>query len=272
MKSDIELISIGSELLSGRTLNSHAQTLGAALTAIGLRLSRDTTIPDETEMIQSAVREALERVDIAVVSGGLGPTSDDITREALAGLFGCNIVTSPAALEALHKRLKERGRATSPAAERQALILEGAETLINSAGAAPGEMFFPMVGPERSEKGPDAPAAGKRPEGTAKILFIVPGPPDEFVAILYDHIVPRLIKQFPEAAPLELRVLTTQGISESDIVTRLAAEGFQTSEFPIGFYPGSGKVEIRLTAPREKLAALETAEGILRALLHDHLI
>jgi nicotinamide-nucleotide amidase len=251
MNPDIELISIGSELLSGRTVNSHAQTLGAALTSVGLRLSRDTTIPDEVETIRSAVREAFERVDVLVASGGLGPTSDDITREALAGLFGCRIVRSPEALAALHRRWVNFGRAVTPAAERQALILEGAETLINSAGAAPGERFVTATG---------------------KVLFIVPGPPNEFAAVLNDHIVPWLGKQFPDACPLELRVLTAKGIGESDIVTRLEAENFQPLDVCIGFYPGSGKVEIRLTAPKEKLAALEFVELTLRNLLYDHLI
>lgn len=251
MKTSVELISIGSELLSGRTLNSHAQTLGAALTAVGLRLVRDTTIPDETEMIQSAVREAFERTDIVIVSGGLGPTSDDITRDALAGLFGCRIVMSPPALDALHKRLKERGRAASPAADRQALILEGAETLINSAGAAPGERFIPKAG---------------------KVLFILPGPPNEFSAVLNNHIVPWLCGQFPEARPLELRILTTEGIGESGIVERLEAIHFQCPEVAVGFYPGLGKVEIRLTAAHDKKNEIDQAEQILRELLHDWLI
>jgi len=139
MNPDIELISIGSELLSGRTLNTHAQTLGSALVKIGLRLSRDTTVPDESETIRSAVHEALERTDIVVVSGGLGPTSDDITRAALGKLFKRDIVMSPEALGELRKRYTERGRDLTPAAERQALILDGAVTLLNSVGAAPGE-------------------------------------------------------------------------------------------------------------------------------------
>ena len=248
---DVELISIGSELLSGRTLNSHAQTLGAALTKVGLSLSRDTTIPDEIETIQSAVREALERTDIVVVRGGLGPTSDDITRDALAGFCGCRIVMSPAALAALHQRFKERGRVINQAAERQALILEGAETLLNSAGMAPGERL--------------------RLPGN-KTLFVLPGPPNEFSAVLNDHIVPWMKRQFKDAVPLELRVLTTQGIGESDIVTRLEAANFQPLDVTLGFYPGGGKVEIRLSAVRENLTALESAEDVLRDLLHDHLI
>lgn len=251
MKNTIELISIGTELLSGRTLNSHAQTLGVALTAIGLRLSRDTTVPDEIETIQSAVHEALERTDIVVVSGGLGPTSDDITREALAGLFHRDIVMSYSGLDAIKERYAARGHTMNPVSERMALILDGAETLINSAGAAAGQMLFPTIG---------------------KVLFVVPGPPSEFAAVLNDHIVPWLRKTFPNAVPLELRILTTQGIGESDIVTRLEAAGFQSLEISIGFYPGFGKVEIRLNAPRDKAKALDTAENALREILQDHLI
>lgn len=251
MKSEVELISIGTELLSGRTLNTHARALGTALTDIGLQLSRDTTIPDEMETIQSAVREAFERSDIVIVSGGLGPTSDDITRDALAALFGCDIVMSPSGLEEIKKRYAARGYTMDPASERMALILDGAETLINSAGAAAAQRLEPEPG---------------------KALFVVPGPPNEFSAVLNDHIVPWLQKNFPNAAPLELRVLTTQGIGESAIVTLLEIEKFQCLGISIGFYPGFGKVEIRLTAPIEKLADLETVECCLRGLLRDHLI
>lgn len=250
MKSDIELISVGSELLSGHTLNSHAQTLGSALTAAGLRLTRDTTVPDELETIRSAVQEAFLRVDLAVVSGGLGPTCDDITRDALAGLFGLKIITSPSALAELHKRFKERGRTVTPAAERQALVLEGAETLLNSAGMAPGERL--------------------ELRGN-KTLFILPGPPAEFAAVLNDHLIPFLRKTFPSAVPHELRVLTLQGIGESDMVTRLEAANFQCPEIAIGFYPGCGKVEIRLSAPAEQRAQLEAADCALRKILHGHL-
>lgn len=251
MTPSIELISIGSELLSGRTLNSHAQTLGVALSAIGLRLTRDTTIPDEIETIQSAVREAFRRVDIVVVSGGLGPTSDDITREALAGVFERNIILSPEGLAALRERFKARGRTVQPVSERMALILEGAVPLINTAGAAVAQRLVPMSG---------------------KTIFITPGPPGEFAAVLNDHIVPWLCQQFPEATPLELRVLVTQGIGESDIVTILEKENFQCSDVSVGFYPGFGKVEIRLTAAQDHLAEIEVVEQTLRGLLVDHLL
>jgi nicotinamide-nucleotide amidase len=251
MKTDIELVSIGTELLSGRTLNSHAQTLGAALSAMGLRLSRDTTIPDEIETIQLVVTEAFARTDIVIVSGGLGPTSDDITREALAGLYNRKIVLSPEGIEAMRARFAKRGIPVSSVSERMAQILEGAEPLINNAGAAVAQRLFPMSG---------------------KVLFIVPGPPNEFAAVLHDHIVPWLCEQFPEAVPLELRVLTAQGIGESTIVERLEAIDFQCSDVSVGFYPGFGKVEIRLTAPHDKKSEIEQAARTLREILHDKLI
>ncbi|HKL20400.1 MAG TPA: molybdopterin-binding protein, partial [Tichowtungia sp.] len=234
MKTDIELISIGTELLSGRTLNTHAQTLGGQLAKIGLKLSRDTTIPDVMDTIQSAVREAFERVDIVVVSGGLGPTVDDITRDALAGLVDTGIVLSDSALEAIKARYASRGYPFTPAAERQALVLEGADVLLNSAGCAPGERLdFPDI---------------------EKTLFITPGPPVEFSAVLEEHIIPWLRKRFPDAVPDGLRVLMTQGIGESLLVTHLEQAGFHNlpalrdpeGGVAIGFYPGSGKVEIRL--------------------------
>lgn len=251
MNTTIELISIGTELLSGRTLNSHAQTLGGALTQMGLTLARDTTIPDCDELIQSVVRDALERADVVFVSGGLGPTVDDITRVALASLLKVDIVSSPVALEAMKERYARRGVAFTAAAERQALILDGASVLLNSAGAAPGERI-------------------ELPH--AKTLFVLPGPPNEFAAVLDEHIIPWLRQTYPDAAPRELRVLTVQGLGESNLVTRLERAGFDGSEWSIGFYPGGGRVEIRLSAPAEQAAALDQAQQTLRDLLVDWLV
>lgn len=251
MNTAIELISIGTELLSGRTLNTHAQALGAALTNIGLHLTRDTTIPDERAVIQSAVNEAFARTDIVLVSGGLGPTVDDITREALAEMFGVKIVLSAAGLDAMLKRFAKRGIEMTPASERMALVLEGSETLVNSAGCAAAQRL-------------------NLPDG--KILFLLPGPPNEFAAVLGDHIVPWLREQFPDAAPDEMRVLTTQGLGESAIVMRLEKEQFQCPDISIGFYPGQGRVEIRLNAQPAHVAALDAAEKTLREFFHEWLV
>ena len=100
----------------------------------------------------------------------------------------------------------------------------------------------------------------------------MPGPPNEFAAVLNDHIVPWLQHEFPTAVPLELRVLTTQGIGESDIVTRLEDVGLLYGPVDVGFYPGFGKVEIRLTSSLENKDSLDRVEREFQELFQDHLI
>jgi molybdopterin-biosynthesis enzyme MoeA-like protein len=131
------------------------------------------------------------------------------------------------------------------------MVLDGADVLLNSAGCAPGERL-------------------NLPDG--KTLFITPGPPAEFAAILNDHIIPWLRATFPDVVPDGLRILMTRGLGESLLVTHLEEAGFQCPEIAIGFYPGSGKVEIRLSASQEKTAALDKAENTLRELLHEWLV
>ena len=246
MNISAELISIGNELLSGQTLNTHAQDLGAALAAIGLRLVRDTTIPDDIPTIGAAVEEALARTGLVFISGGLGPTIDDITRDALAKAFGQKIILDRPTVETITRRFAERGRGMTPAAERQALVLEGSTVLPNSVGAAPGQRV-------------------ERPGG--KILFVLPGPPNEFNAILNEEIMPWLKERFADARPNLVRTVHTKGIGESDIVTILEQAGFQPTEVDLGFYPGGGKVKITLTADPDQEAEIAKTELQLLSLL-----
>ena len=250
MNKQAELISIGNELLSGQTLNSHARDLGAALAAIGLRLVRDTTIPDDIPTIGTALTEAFARTPLVFISGGLGPTSDDITRDAIAQAFGLNIVLDSPTLAIITERFAARGRNMTPAAERQALVLEGAVVLSNSAGAAPGERL-------------------KIPAG--KTLFILPGPPHEFNAILNEEVMPWLREQYADARPDLMRIVQTKGIGESDIVTILEKEDFQPTKIDLGFYPGGGKVKITLTTAPENKSEITAAEKKLIVLLSGHI-
>lgn len=245
-----ELISIGNELLSGRTLNTHGQDLGAALSAIGLQLVRDTTIPDDIPTIKTATQEALSRTDIVFVSGGLGPTVDDITRDALGSLLGQAIVMHQPTVEYLRSWYERKNRKITPAGERQALVLEGAVVLPNSVGAAPGQRISLSEG---------------------KFLFVLPGPPNEFNAILNEGIVPWLKERYAHVRPKLVRIVQTKGIGESDIVTILEDANFQPANIDLGFYPAKGRVEIRLTALPDFSNEIEAAEKILRNLLADHL-
>jgi len=250
MNNQAELISIGNELLSGRTLNTHGRDLGGALAAIGLQLVRDTTVPDEIPTIESAVKEALGRTSLVFVSGGLGPTTDDITREALAEALGRNILLDRPTVATMAERYAERGREMTPAAERQALVLDGSAVLPNSVGAAPGQ---------RLELSGD------------KTLFVLPGPPREFNAILNEEIVPWLKERFPDARPNLVHIVRTTGIGESDIVTILEQANFNSEGIALGFYPGKGKVEIHLSANPEKEPEILGAEQQLLDLLADFL-
>jgi nicotinamide-nucleotide amidase len=250
MNLQAELISIGNELLSGRTLNTHGQDLGAALAAIGLQIVRDTTIADETEAIGSAVDEALARVNLVFVSGGLGPTVDDITRDALAKLLNRKVILDPPTVEYLKGWYEKRNRILTLAATRQAQVLEDAVVLPNSVGAAPGQRI-------------------ELPEG--KVLFVMPGPPNEFNAILNEEIIPWLKIRYSDARPKPVRIIQTKGIGESDIVTILEQAGFQPAHIELGFYPGSGRVEIRLSALPGHEPDIDAAAHDLRSLLAAHL-
>lgn len=251
MEFHAELISIGNELLSGRTLNTHTRDLGEALAAIGFQLTRDTTIPDQVKMISDALESALSRVDVVLVSGGLGPTVDDITRDALAKALNQEIILDQKTVEVITKRYAARGRVMTPAAERQALVLEEAIVLPNTAGAAPGERI-------------------ELPDN--KFLFVLPGPPLEFNAILKEEIIPWLKENYADARPMILRSLRTKGIFESDIVTLLDKENFQAPDINLGFYPASGIVEIRINATPENESKADEAKQTLCLLLQDYLI
>jgi nicotinamide-nucleotide amidase len=250
MNKQAELISIGNELLSGQTLNTHAKDLGAALAAIGLQLVRDTTIPDDIPTIGSAIDEALARTPLVFVSGGLGPTIDDITRDALAELLDQKIVLDQPTVEYLKEWHETRDRNITLAATRQALVLEGATVLPNSVGAAPGQRI-------------ELPGGG--------ILFVLPGPPDEFNAILNEEIVPWLKNRFADARPRLVSTVRTTGIGESDIVTILENADFQASGVDLGFYPGHGRVLIRISADPDHETDVDATELILRSLLADYL-
>jgi len=246
MNHQAELISIGNELLSGRTLNTHGRNLGGTLAAIGLQLVRDTTIPDDVHTIQNATKEALGRVDLVFASGGLGPTSDDITRDALGRLLERKIVLHRPTVSHLKGWYQKRGRTITDAGKRQALILENCAVLPNSVGAAPGQRIDLSAG---------------------KTLFVLPGPPKEFNAILNEEIVPWLQDRYTDARPRLVRIVQTQGIGESDIVTILEKANFQPGRIDLGFYPGGEKVEIRLVADPEKESEITRTEQQLTRLL-----
>ena len=246
MSREVELVTTGTELLIGRTVNRHAFVLGERLRTIGLNLVRDTTVRDDAPAIREAIQSALGRADVVFVSGGLGPTSDDITRDVLAALLGRTIVSDAAALEAMTARYQKLGRVVTEQAQRQALVIEGACVLSNSVGMAPGE---------RIELGD-------------KVLFLLPGPPREFSAILEQHVLPWL-RAKAGGAPVAERLFLLCGIGESDIANRLEKAGFSPPGLEIAYCAAPGRIEVRLTSLAGDVPAVEGAAAVARPLLGD---
>lgn len=245
MNAMVELVSTGAELLSGRTVNTHAQRLAQHLAEIGLVLARDTTVPDDRTAIRDAVREALQRVSVVMVSGGLGPTSDDVTREAVAEVLGAQVVMHEPTREAIRQRYARTKRAWNENAERHALVLSSARVLENHVGLAPSELI----------------------EWHDRLVFLMPGPPHEFEAALVDHVIPKLRAMAP-ALPLQ-KIFQLAVIGESDVVRLLSHADFPHDGVHVAYCARPGVVELRLTALPSALDSFERDVGCARERLSE---
>ncbi|MBI3871768.1 MAG: competence/damage-inducible protein A [candidate division Zixibacteria bacterium] len=220
----IELITIGSELLSGHTLNTNAHFIGGELARVGLVLSRQVSIPDDHETIIATVREALARADWVIVSGGLGPTNDDITKKALARVFDRPLVFHDEILTELKERFARAGRAATPLLDTQALQPRGAEFIPNPVGTAVGIILT---------QGP-------------KTLVAVPGVPREMQPMIIDHIVPRIAAQ-TNVTTVSLTWSTT-GWPESRLFETLEELIKETPAVTVAFLPSERGVKLRFSA------------------------
>lgn len=244
MTLHIELISTGSELLIGRTLNSHARSLAQAIESTGVRLTRDTTIPDDPHVLLTTLKEALQRVDVVVVTGGLGPTSDDITRETIAAWLDRPLVLDADAAERIRRACEKRGLEPSQARMRQALVVGGATVWPNLTGAAPGELI----------------------EKDGKFVVLLPGPPRELEPILAQSFVPWIQTRFNLAPPPE-HIFLLAGQAEGDIVTLFEKHHFPPDGIETAYCASPGALEIRLySASQDKL---EKAAVVVRNILGE---
>jgi nicotinamide-nucleotide amidase len=233
----VELITTGNELLLGFTLNSHVNYLAQQLAALGLRLTRHVTVGDDRVEMSAAVRAALARADVLLITGGLGPTSDDITREVVAGLLGRPLVTDEAVAEAIRERFRKRGRVMPAKNLVQALVPAGATVLPNANGTAPGLAI----------------------QHAGKLIVLLPGPPRELQPMFAQSVRPLL----PVAGRLDCRVFKVAGLPES-VVEEKVAPVVQGVE--LGYCARPGEVEVRVIGAR----AAE-AEQQIRAVLGNHI-
>lgn len=246
----IEIINTGTELLLGNTLNTHGAWFGRELFNLGLRISRQTTVPDG-DAIREILAEATGRADAVIVTGGLGPTSDDLTREITAEVLGLELMMDEAVLQGLGEFFMLRGRSMVDANRKQAQCPVGADILPNPNGTAPGIYVPPRI------------------NGRSNCaVFLLPGPPREMYPMFHGEVVPRLralagVETFREAL-----VLKFTGIGESDFHQGIDARLAEVPGLEYGYCAHIGEVDLRLIGDPEAMEsgreiALESFQAFL---------
>lgn len=253
----IELINTGTELLLGRVLNTHQQWLGRQLADRGYEVARQTAVPDTAGAIEAAVREALGRADLIITTGGLGPTSDDLTRDFIAKLLGRALREDPAIVAHVEDFFALRKRPMPAQTRVQALVPEGALVLPNPHGTAPGLAIEINPNPFR-------------PHGASAWLVMLPGPPRELRPMFVDAVVPLLRERLPSAAPFVARTLRTTGVGESMVQEKIAGplDRLVQAGLDIGYCARTGEVDVRLAARGSAAANIvREAEATVRGLI-----
>jgi len=242
---DLELITIGDELLLGFTVDTNAVHIARTLADLGVRITRRATVGDTPADIVDAVRTALDRTGAVLTTGGLGPTADDRTHESLALAFGRDLVLHEPARAALAERWQQRfGRPMPDSNTRQFMLPQGAEVLTNRHGSAPGIWLEDSVG---------------------RFVATMPGVPREMRGMLSEEIVPRLLARAGDttATVVRSRTLRTTGISESACADRLAEFRGAVHDVPLSYLPGLDGVDLRLTV--NGLSSIEADSTLERA-------
>ena len=237
----IEILNTGTELMLGHTLNTHGAWLGGELFKLGLRAARQTAVPDG-EAIREALVEAIGRADAIIVTGGLGPTSDDLTREITAEVLGLELVQDDGARASLEAFFALRGRPMASDNLKQVLIPRGAEVLANANGTAPGVYIAPHL--------------DGRTNGA---VFLLPGPPRELYPMFQDQVAPRLRSLSGVDKPPELLEMKFTGIGESDFHQALDARLAAIPGLEFGYCAHIGEVDLRLIG---SAAALQQARAL----------
>ena len=247
----IELLNTGSELMLGRVLNTHQQWLCRQLADQGWVVSRQVAVPDTGPAIQNAVRESLSRADLVITTGGLGPTSDDITRDLIAELLGKRLVEDAGVLARLQGFFSSRGRPMPVRTRLEAQVPEGATVLPNDFGTAPGLAMQLKPNPFR-------------PGGALSWLVMLPGPPRELRPMFTNSVLPLLQQQLPPAA-FVCCTLRITGLGESVVEEKVSGplQEFVSAGLELGYCARPGQVDVRLAArgpaARDLVARAETA-------------
>lgn len=244
------IISIGNELLIGDTVNTNAAWIGAMLTETGFFVEQVFTIPDDYKLIKNQISDSLEQVDLTIVTGGLGPTHDDITKKAVADLFESELREDEIVLNHIEQIFKRRGFRLSPSNIEQAQVPKACSVLFNPKGTAPGMWFV--------KKG--------------NYLAVLPGVPHEMKYLMREEVAPRLSELYPGIEVWVTDYFKTAGVPESTLSERVGnLDRFIQNGVGVAYLPGMGGVTIRISASGPKKQDAERKLTELKKELNNEL-
>jgi len=228
------LLTIGDELLIGQTTNTNAAWLGDRLSSLGVQVERTVTVGDTPAVMKEELDRAVPHARLTILTGGLGPTHDDVTREVLADYFDAPLQTDDEILDRIRRYYERRGRQMPPSAPALAQVPEGFETLDNPVGAAVGLWYRGEI------------------EGAERLVAVLPGIPQELKRIFESAVVPRL-DALDDVRGVVHRTLVTSGIGESSLQERLGDLSDLLDEaLHLAYLPSTSGVRIRLTAQNDE--------------------
>ncbi|MDR2495773.1 MAG: competence/damage-inducible protein A [Tannerellaceae bacterium] len=223
---DYEIITIGDELLIGQVIDTNSAWIARELERIGLRVIRKTCVGDSLVDITSSISTAFRRFDLVIMTGGLGPTKDDVTLKAICSHYRCGMHLSQAVLDDIERLFAETGRTMNELTRNQAMVPDRSLILRNLVGTAPGIWF----------------------EDDDSVLVSLPGVPAEMEWLMDNEVIPRLQKRFVRDTYIMHHTISVSGCTESALAIRLA--GFE-AELPasvkLAYLPQPGLIRLRLS-------------------------
>ncbi len=220
----IEVLTTGDELMSGLTQDGNFQWAGEMLTALGFDVAYNTTVGDDLLILKSAFNTAKNRADAVIVTGGLGPTPDDLTIEAASDFFNVGLELNQASLDMMAERFRKINREVSETNMKQVYLPEGSTVLLNKWGTAPGFSY----------------------EIENTIFFFLPGVPKEFRAMMEEYIIPELKKRNPQMKKSCMRLVKTFGLPESEVAQKL--EGVEREHVKLGYRAHFREIHLRVSS------------------------
>jgi nicotinamide-nucleotide amidase len=234
---DAEIIAVGSEMLTSQRIDTNSLYVTDQLNALGVEVRRKLIIGDDRALLTAAVRHALKHVDIVILTGGLGPTEDDVTREAVAAAVGRELVFNQELCDGIEERFRRRQRKMAEINRRQAYVINGAEVLPNANGTAAGQWIA----------------------HESHVVILLPGPPGELKPLFAKECVPRLIARLPVQV-IRARFYRVTGLTESDLDALIAPVYTKYANPSTTILASPGDIQIHL---RARCETAEDAERLL---------